>query len=44
MARAVRLESVMSDVIFLAASVVFFVIAGLYVRGCQQLKGGRDDA
>jgi hypothetical protein len=34
----------MSDMIFLAASVAFFLVAGLYVRGCQQLKGGRDDA
>jgi hypothetical protein len=34
----------MSDLIFVAASVVFFVVAVLYVRGCQSLKGGRNDA
>jgi hypothetical protein len=34
----------MSDLIFLAASIAFFVVAVVYVRGCQALKGGRDDA
>jgi hypothetical protein len=34
----------MNDVIFLAASIVFFIVAGAYVHGCQQLKGGRNDA
>jgi hypothetical protein len=34
----------MSDLIFLAASVVFFVIAVWYVNGCQALtKGGRNN-
>lgn len=33
----------MSDLIFLVASIVFFVVAVLYVHGCDQLKGGRDD-
>jgi hypothetical protein len=31
----------MSDVIFVAASVAFFLIAGWYLGGCQALiKGG----
>jgi hypothetical protein len=34
----------MSDFIFLAASVAFFVVSVLYALGCQSLKGGRDDA
>ena len=34
----------MSDLAFLAASLVFFAVAILYVYGCQSLKGGRDDA
>jgi hypothetical protein len=34
----------MSDLAFVAASLVFFVIALAYQHGCQQLKGGRDDA
>jgi hypothetical protein len=34
----------MSDLIFLAASIVFFVVAVWYVEGCRHLKGGRDDA
>jgi hypothetical protein len=35
----------MSDLIFVAASIVFFVIAVWYVNGCQSLtKGGRNDA
>jgi hypothetical protein len=34
----------MSDLIFVAASLAFFVVAVLYVRGCQSLKGGRYDA
>ena len=35
----------MSDLAFLAASVVFFVVAVWYVNGCKSLmKGGRDDA
>jgi hypothetical protein len=34
----------MSDVIFVAASVVFFAVAVWYVNGCQHLRGGRDDA
>jgi hypothetical protein len=34
----------MSDVIFVAASIVFFVVAALYLSGCMRLKGGRNDA
>jgi hypothetical protein len=34
----------MSDLIFNAASLLFFVIAVAYLYGCQSLKGGRDDA
>jgi hypothetical protein len=34
----------MSDIAFLAATFVFFLVAVLYVYGCQTLKGGRDDA
>jgi hypothetical protein len=30
----------MSDLIFLAVSFVFFIVAMLYVFGCQSLKGG----
>ena len=30
----------MSDIAFLAASVVFLLVAVLYVHGCQSLKGG----
>ncbi len=33
----------MSDLVFVAASVVFFAIAVAYVRGCEGLKGGRSD-
>jgi hypothetical protein len=38
------MECGMSDIVFLAASIVFFLIAGAYVYGCGQLKGGRNDA
>jgi len=35
----------MSDLIFPAATVVFFAVAVWYLDGCQRLmKGGRDDA
>jgi hypothetical protein len=35
----------MSDIAFLAASIVFFVVAVLYVHGCRRLmKGGGDNA
>jgi hypothetical protein len=34
----------MSDLVFLAASIVFFVVAFLYLYGCQSLKGGGDNA
>lgn len=34
----------MSDLIFVAASVVFFAVAVWYIDGCRSLKGGRDDA
>jgi hypothetical protein len=34
----------MSDLAFLATSVIFFVVAVAYVSGCRSLKGGRDDA
>lgn len=34
----------MSDLIFVAASVVFFAIAVVYVSGCERLKGGRGNA
>jgi hypothetical protein len=34
----------MSDLIFLGASLVFFVIAVAYLYGCQSLKGGGDNA
>jgi hypothetical protein len=37
-------RSDMSDLVFLAASLVFFVVAVAYVHGCRSLKGGRDDA
>jgi hypothetical protein len=32
----------MSDIAFLAASIVFFLVAVLYVRGCQKLTKGGD--
>ena len=34
----------MSDLVFLAASIVFFVVAVLYMYGCQSLRGGGDNA
>ena len=34
----------MSDVIFVGASLLFFVIAVAYSYGCQSLKGGGDNA
>ena len=34
----------MSDVIFLAVSVVFFVVAVAYVYGCDSLRGGGNNA
>jgi hypothetical protein len=35
----------MSDLIFVAASIVFFAIAVWYLDGCQTLiKGGNDNA
>ena len=34
----------MTDLVFFAASVGFFVVAELYVYGCQRLKGGRNHA
>jgi hypothetical protein len=34
----------MSDLVFVAASLVFFAIAVVYVHGCWRLKGGRSDA
>lgn len=34
----------MSDLIFLAASLFFFLVAVLYLYGCQCLKGGGDNA
>jgi hypothetical protein len=34
----------MSDLVFVASSLVFFVVALAYQHGCQSLKGGRDDA
>jgi hypothetical protein len=34
----------MSDLVFLAASIVFFVVAVLYMYGCQSLKGGGSNA
>jgi hypothetical protein len=34
----------MTDAIFFAASIAFFVVALAYVYGCQRLKGGRHDA
>jgi hypothetical protein len=34
----------MSDLVFLAASVVFFLVAVAYVHGCRQLRGGDDNA
>lgn len=30
----------MSDVVFVGASLLFFVIAVAYAYGCQSLKGG----
>jgi len=32
----------MSDLIFLAVSVAFFVGSVLYAFGCERLRGGRD--
>jgi hypothetical protein len=34
----------MSDLIFLAASLLFFFVAVAYQYGCQSLKGGGDNA
>lgn len=34
----------MGDLIFVAATVLFFSIALAYASGCERLKGGRDDA
>jgi hypothetical protein len=34
----------MSDLVFLAGSVVFFFVAILYVNGCQSLKDGGGNA
>ncbi len=34
----------MDDLIFLAASVGFFVVAAAYLYGCRALKGGRGNA
>jgi hypothetical protein len=34
----------MSDFIFLAGSVAFFVGSIVYALGCERLKGGRDNA
>jgi len=33
-----------SDFIFLAGSIAFFVASVAYALGCERLKGGRDDA
>ena len=30
----------MSDVVFLAGSLLFFGMAAVYLRGCESLKGG----
>jgi hypothetical protein len=34
----------MNDLVFLGASLAFFLVAGLYVFGCESLKGGGDNA
>jgi hypothetical protein len=34
----------MLDVIFVATTVLFFVIAVAYAGGCERLKGGRGNA
>jgi hypothetical protein len=34
----------MSDLIFIAASLVFFIVAVVYLYGCKSLKGGDDNA
>jgi hypothetical protein len=34
----------MSDMVFVLASLAFFVVAGTYVVGCWRLKGGKQDA
>jgi hypothetical protein len=35
----------MSDIVFVVASLVFFLVAVLYVNGCESLrKGGSDNA
>jgi len=34
----------MIDLIFVAATVAFFLIAVVYASGCERLKGGRGDA
>ena len=37
-------SAAMSDFIFLAFSIAFFIGSIFYAFGCQSLKGGRDDA
>ncbi len=34
----------MSDLVFPVASIVFFLVAAVYLYGCQSLKGGSDNA
>jgi hypothetical protein len=34
----------MTDLIFVAATVAFFIVAVVYAAGCERLKGGRGDA
>jgi hypothetical protein len=34
----------MSDLVFIGASLVFFIIAVAYLFGCQSLKGGDRNA
>jgi len=34
----------MNDLIFVAATIIFFLIAVVYMSGCERLKGGRSDA
>lgn len=33
----------MADLIFIAASIGFFVVSGAYVNACEKLRGGTRD-
>jgi len=34
----------MIDLMFVAATLAFFLLAVIYASGCERLKGGRGDA